>query len=86
MSASIDSVAVSASALRRSAACARSRSSAAIIDQQTAGLKAAKADTLGAMHKLKADAAEMKRALLIGDIDGMARILNESWKAKKATA
>lgn len=64
----------------------RSRSSAAIIDQQTAGLKAARADTLAAMHKLKADAADMKRALLIGDIDGMATVLNESWKAKKATA
>ncbi|MGA0544720.1 dehydrogenase [Brevundimonas sp. VNH65] len=64
----------------------RSRSSAAIIDQQTAGLKAANADTLTAMHQLKADAAEMKRALLVGDIDGMAEILNASWTAKKATA
>lgn len=64
----------------------RSRSSAAIIDQQTAGLKAANTDTLTAMHQLKADAAEMKRALLVGDIDGMAEILNASWTAKKATA
>jgi D-glycero-alpha-D-manno-heptose-7-phosphate kinase len=64
----------------------RSRSSAAIIDQQTAGLKEARTDTLTAMHQLKADAAHMKRALLAGDIDGMAEVLNASWKAKKATA
>jgi D-glycero-alpha-D-manno-heptose-7-phosphate kinase len=64
----------------------RSRESAAIIDQQTTGLKAAREDTMVAMHKLKADAAEMKRALLVGDIDRMAEVLNESWKAKKATA
>ncbi|MGQ2989692.1 MAG: GHMP family kinase ATP-binding protein [Brevundimonas sp.] len=64
----------------------RSRSSAAIIDQQTAGMKTANHDTMAAMHKLKADAAEMKRALLVGDIDAMAEILNASWKAKKATA
>ncbi|CAN5210189.1 dehydrogenase [soil metagenome] len=64
----------------------RSRQSAAIIDQQTSGLKAAREDTMTAMHKLKADAGEMKRALLVGDIDRMSEVLNESWKAKKATA
>jgi len=64
----------------------RSRQSAAIIDQQTSGLRSADATTMTAMHKLKSDAADMKRALLIGDIDAMAGILNESWKAKKATA
>jgi len=64
----------------------RSRSSADIIDRQTAGMKTANHGTMEAMHKLKADAAEMKRALLVGDIDAMAQILNASWKAKKATA
>lgn len=64
----------------------RSRSSAAIIDQQKSSLSASNGKTLDAMHQLKADAAEMKRALLIGDIDMMAEILNHSWRAKKATA
>lgn len=64
----------------------RSRKSAEIIDQQKSSLNATNVATLEAMHQLKADAAEMKRALLIGDIDLMAEILNHSWRAKKATA
>lgn len=64
----------------------RSRESASIIDQQKSGLLGGNAATLSSMHKLKVDANEMKRMLLVGDIDRMAEILNESWKAKKATA
>lgn len=64
----------------------RSRSSADIIDKQTAGIKAASTKTLEALDKLKADAAEMKRALLVGDIDRMGEVLNESWRAKQETA
>lgn len=64
----------------------RSRSSAAIIDRQTAGLNAHSTKTMDAMHQLKADAAEMKRALLLGQIDRMAEILDASWQAKQRTA
>lgn len=64
----------------------RSRSSAAIIDRQTQGLRAASDRTIDAMHQLKADAVEMKRALLVGDIRRMAEILNASWIAKQKTA
>lgn len=64
----------------------RSRQSAAIIDQQTAGMRALDETTLSALHTLKADAGTMKRALLIGDIELMAEVLNDSWRAKKATA
>ncbi|MFG1461270.1 hypothetical protein V5F77_00090 [Xanthobacter sp. DSM 24535] len=64
----------------------RSRSSAAIIDKQTEGIKSASPQTLDALHKLKADAGEMKRALLVGDIDRMGEVLNASWKAKQRTA
>ena len=42
--------------------------------------------TIAAMHRLKADAIEMKTALLAGDIRAMASILDDSWKAKKLTA
>ncbi len=64
----------------------RSRKSAHIIDQQTTALTGDDAAALEAMHKLKADAIAMKGVLLQGDIEGMARILSESWIAKKATA
>lgn len=64
----------------------RSRQSAAIIDRQTSGIRAAASTTLGALDQLKSDAIAMKRALLVGDIDLMAEILKQSWEAKKATA
>lgn len=64
----------------------RSRESADIIARQKSGLSAGSEKTLDAMHQLKADAIEMKQALLLGDVETMARVLNQSWKAKKATA
>lgn len=64
----------------------RSRQSADIISRQTTGLMSGSEKTLAAMHQLKADAVEMKRLLLLGDIEQMAEILNHSWRAKKATA
>jgi D-glycero-alpha-D-manno-heptose-7-phosphate kinase len=64
----------------------RSRNATEIIEQQKAGLVDQSARTLAAMDRLKADAIEMKNALLGGDIRAMARILGDSWKAKKMTA
>ncbi len=64
----------------------RSRQSAEIITRQTTGLLANDPKTMEAMHQLKSDSIEMKRALLVGDIGLMATILNKSWRAKKATA
>lgn len=64
----------------------RSRQSAEIIDRQTAGLKESGSRTIEAMDRLKYDAIEMKRALLVGSIPRMAEIMNDSWKAKQATA
>jgi len=63
-----------------------SRQSAEIIDQQTSAIHAKEVRALDAMHQLKHDASEMKRALLVGDIQTMAEILDHSWKAKQATA
>lgn len=63
----------------------RSRQSAGIIDRQTSGIKSSP-KTVEALHQLKADAASMKRALLMGNIDTMGEILNRSWQAKQATA
>jgi len=64
----------------------RSRKSADIISLQTAGLNAKSEKTIDAMHQLKSDALEMKSALLRGNVDQMAEVLNRSWTAKKSTA
>jgi D-glycero-alpha-D-manno-heptose-7-phosphate kinase len=64
----------------------RSRDATVIIEQQTAGMVDHSARTIAAMDRLKADAIEMKNALLAGDIRAMARILDDSWKAKQMTA
>lgn len=63
-----------------------SRESAHIISQQKTEISSGSERALEAMKKLKADALEMKRLLFIGDIPSMAKLLNESWTAKKATA
>jgi D-glycero-alpha-D-manno-heptose-7-phosphate kinase len=64
----------------------RSRDATVIIEQQTAGIVDHSPRAIAAMDRLKADAIEMKNALLAGDIYGMAQILDDSWKAKKMTA
>lgn len=64
----------------------QSRESANIIDRQTRVMKNAEAAGMEALHQLKSDAMEMKRAFTEGDIDRMAAVLRSSWEAKKATA
>jgi D-glycero-alpha-D-manno-heptose-7-phosphate kinase len=63
-----------------------SRDSAAIINQQTSHMISHMDRAVDAMHSLKADAHEMKRALLDGNIEEIAAILDRSWASKKATA
>ena len=62
-----------------------SRESATIIDNQTNAVAAGGA-TLDAMHQLKTEATQMKEALLFGDLDRMADILERGWQAKKKTS
>jgi D-glycero-alpha-D-manno-heptose-7-phosphate kinase len=64
----------------------QSRESADIIRQQEGGLVATNEKTIAAMHRIKAQAHEMKAHLLMGDFAGMAAILRQSWLAKKQTA
>jgi len=63
-----------------------SRRSEEIIDQQRHGMNERDRRTLGGLHRLKSDALEMKQALLRGNIDHMAEVLEHSWLAKKDTA
>ena len=62
-----------------------SRQSARIIDDQTARMSGS-SRKLEDLHQLKSDAVEMKQALLRGEVEHMAVVLNRSWEAKKRTA
>jgi len=64
----------------------QSRRSDTIIKEQVSGLAALNPETVANMHALKRDAAEMKIALLNGNIREVAEILGHSWTAKKKTA
>lgn len=64
----------------------QSRSSDAIIRQQTSGVDAHTAQVMDALHQMRQDAVDMKRAILMGDIAAVAALLERSWLAKKRTA
>lgn len=63
-----------------------SPSSERIIAEQQRGLATLSSDAIRGMHRLKANAQDMKQALLRGEITRLAAILNHSWDAKKRTA
>lgn len=63
-----------------------SRSSAKIIDEQTANAKKGNIQTIESLHKIKQSAIDMKRCLLVGDIQGFAKILKDAWEDKKRLA
>ena len=63
----------------------QSRASA-IIQEQVKAVTQSDEGAIQAMHQLKADAIDMKQALLKGDIQEVAEILNRSWKAKQRTS
>jgi D-glycero-alpha-D-manno-heptose-7-phosphate kinase len=64
----------------------QSRRSNEIIREQLRGVHTRSAPTIEGLHQLKADAVEMKSALLRGDLRCLAAILNRSWVAKQKTA
>lgn len=64
----------------------QSRKSAAIIEQQVAGLNKLEEATVSAMHEIKNHAIMMKQHLLSGNVRGMADVLQQSWQSKKRTA
>jgi D-glycero-alpha-D-manno-heptose-7-phosphate kinase len=63
-----------------------SRESAAIIEDQSRLLSAKAEDSIDAMRMLKEDAFAMKERLLLGDVRGVADVLDRSWQAKKRTS
>jgi D-glycero-alpha-D-manno-heptose-7-phosphate kinase len=62
------------------------RRSEAIIAEQQRRMSADADPAIEGLHQLKRDAVEMKQALLRGEIRHMAKLLNQSWEAKKRTA
>ena len=64
----------------------RSRSSAAIIDEQKKNTEGGNSNAIEAMHRIKQSAIDTKLALLKGDIDAFADILREAWENKKKMA
>lgn len=64
----------------------KSRSSAAIIDEQKKSTSEGENDAVKAMHKIKQSAIDMKLAILKGDIDSFADIVREGWENKKKMA
>ena len=64
----------------------RSRSSAAIIDEQKKNTENGNGDAVEAMHKIKQSAIDTKLALLKGDVNAFANILREAWENKKRMA
>jgi D-glycero-alpha-D-manno-heptose-7-phosphate kinase len=63
-----------------------SRESANIIDEQAKGVSLGTISVIQAMHGIKAEAAEMKEALLKGDFISLARSMNRGWENKKKSA
>jgi D-glycero-alpha-D-manno-heptose-7-phosphate kinase len=63
-----------------------SRSSAGIIERQANHIRAGRPDQLAATHALKAEAVEMKEALVRGDLDQLAQVLERGWEVKKRLA
>lgn len=61
----------------------QTRASAHIIDRQTESYRAGRRPVVRALHRLKAETQEMKRALLLGDVDGIGELLHRAWENKK---
>ena len=64
----------------------RSRSSAAIIDQQRERTSTGNQRSIEAMHRIKQSAIDMKLAVLKGDMNEFALVLGQAWEDKKKMA
>jgi len=64
----------------------KSRSSAAIIDEQKRNVETNNLDAVSAMHQIKSDALRMKESLLRGRFADLYGIFQTSWEAKKQMA
>lgn len=63
-----------------------SRSGAEIIDEQKRNTSTGNQEAIEAMHRIKQSAADMKLALLKGDMGAFAQIIGQAWEDKKKMA
>ena len=61
----------------------RSRSSAAIIEEESQNVRDSNLDAIEAMHHSKVDAYRMKEALLRGDLATVGDVMQSAWAVKK---
>jgi D-glycero-alpha-D-manno-heptose-7-phosphate kinase len=61
----------------------QTRQSARIIERQTSAYREGKTPVVDALHRLKAETVEMKKALLLGQVDAVGELLHEAWENKK---
>lgn len=64
----------------------RSRESANIINEQKKNTESGNSSAIEAMHRIKQSAIDMKRAVLMGDMNSFASILGKAWEDKKKMA
>jgi D-glycero-alpha-D-manno-heptose-7-phosphate kinase len=62
----------------------QTRQSAHIIERQTESYRRGRGRTVEALHRLKAETLEMKKALLLGEVDAIGELLHEAWENKKS--
>ena len=61
----------------------QTRQSARIIDRQTRSYRAGSKPVVQALHRLKEETFEMKKALLLGKVDEFGELLHQAWENKK---
>jgi D-glycero-alpha-D-manno-heptose-7-phosphate kinase len=61
----------------------QTRQSAKIIERQTAAYRAGRVAVVQALHRLREETLEMKKALLLGRVDALGELLHQAWEAKK---
>jgi D-glycero-alpha-D-manno-heptose-7-phosphate kinase len=61
----------------------QTRQSARIIERQTEAYREGKPQVVAALHRLKLETLEMKKALLLGDVDAIGELLHQAWENKK---
>jgi D-glycero-alpha-D-manno-heptose-7-phosphate kinase len=61
----------------------QTRQSARIIERQVSAYREGRAETVRALHRLKEQTLEMKKALLLGNVDALGELLHEAWESKK---
>ena len=64
----------------------RSRSSAAIIEEESRNVRESNMDAIEAMHQSKVEAYRMKEALLRGELGRVGDVMRSAWIAKKRMA